>query len=319
MESSAFPLTLLACCLAGVASHLCYFIRGEHHRHVGRLATFVVVVPVTFTALIVQFSDIPLGLACRLTFLMTSAYAAGLFSSITIYRAFFHRLRQFPGPVAMRITKFAHMYRSRKLDNYLQLGSLRKQYGDFVRTGPNELTIFRPDAHTAMHGPQSKCNKPEWYDLTYPMVSMQQTRDKADHNRRRRIWDKAFSVKAINGYHPRVVAHLDAFERKLADQQNQAINMTDWFNFLSFDIMGDVSFGTEFNLVETGKIHFAIKMIRAGAIPVGLMTPVPWLFRLVSSIPGAMRTFHQLIRWSKEEAVRRLQVSRAIAESISIF
>ena len=319
MESSALPLALVACCLAGVASHLCYFIQGEHHRHVGRLATFVVMVPVTFTALIVQFFDVPLELAYRLTFDMTSAYAAGLFSSITLYRAFFHRLRQFPGPAAMRITKFAHVYRSRKLDNYLQLGKLRKQYGDFVRTGPNELTIFRPDAHTAIHGPQSKCKKHDWYDLTLPMVSLQTTRDKADHSRRRRTWDRAFSVKAVNGYHPRVVAHLDAFECKLADQQNQAINVTDWFNFLSFDIMGDVSFGTEFNLVKTGKIHFAIGLIRAGAIPIGFLTPVPWLFRLVASIPGAMRPFFQLVRWSREEAVRRLKVSRAIARSLSIF
>ena len=319
LEFSALPLTLLSCGIAGVASHLCYFIRGEHIRQIGRTATFVFALPVTFTALRVQFFDVPLGLAYRLTFLMAFAFAIGLFSSITLYRAFFHPLRQFAGPVAMRITKLAHVYRSRNLDNYLQLDELRKQYGDFVRTGPSELTIFRPDAHTAIHGPQSKCKKSEWYDLLYPIVSMQTTRDKADHNRRRRIWDRAFSVKAINGYHPRVVSHLDAFERKLATKQNQAINMTDWFNFLTFDIMGDVSFGTEFNSVKTEKVHFAIEMIRAGGVPIGRISSVPWLFRLVASIPGAMRPFHQLIGWCREEAVRRLKVGRAIAGSILIF
>ena len=312
MEFSAFPLTLPSCCLAGIASHLCYFIRGEHHRPIGTIATFFVVIPVTITALQVQFFDIPLGLACWFTFLIASAYAIGLFSSIAIYRVFFHPLRQFVGPVAMRITKLAHIYRSYKLDNHLQLEELRNQYGEFVRTGPNELTIFRSDAHTALYGPQSKCTKAAFYDLMYPIVSLQTTRDKADHTRRRRIWDRAFSVKAINGYHPRLVAHLDAFERKLADKKNQAINVTDWFNFLSFDIMGDVSFGTEFNLVKTGKMHFAIEKIRVGTVPLGIMLHAPWLFRLVSCVPGAMRTWYQLVRWCSEEALRRLKVSKAM-------
>lgn len=318
MEFSSVPLTLLSSCLAGVASHLCYFIRGEHHRQIRNIAIFVLGIAVTITALQVQIFDVPLGHAHRLTSLMASAYAVGLFSSITLYRAFFHPLRQFAGPVAMKITKLAHVYQSYKLDNYLQLEELRKQYGEFVRTGPNELTIFRPDAHTAIHGPQSKCKKAEWYDLMYPSVSLQTTRDKADHNRRRRIWDRAFSVKTINGYHPRVVAHLDEFERELANKQHQAIDVTDWFNFLSFDVMGDVSFGTEFNLVKTGKMHFAIETIRAGGVPLGIMSPVPWLFRLIASIPGAMRPFHQMVGWCRGEALRRLKVSRFIAVSVTI-
>ena len=305
---------------AGVASHLCYFIGGEHHREIKKLLGLTFAIPVTITAIQIHLLRIHCGQANVNTISMMLAYFAALFVSMGIYRLYVRPLRDFPGPRAMRVSKLVHVLRSRKLDNYLQLESLRQEYGDFVRTGPNELTIFRPDAHIALHGPQSRCTKAVWYDMTWPTVSLQTTRDRADHNRRRRIWDRAFSVKAINGYEPRVVRHINELERKLATgkQGRHAaveVDVTNLFNFLIFDIMGDVSFGVEFNLVKTGKMHFAIEKMRAGMVPVGILSPVPWLFRMMTAIPGVLRPWNQLLRWCREESTRRLKVGRRLHRS----
>jgi hypothetical protein len=46
-----------------------------------------------------------------------------------------------------------------------------------------------------IHGPRSKCIKSVAYDATLPLMSLHQTRDRAEHDRRRRVWDKGFSTK----------------------------------------------------------------------------------------------------------------------------
>jgi hypothetical protein len=61
--------------------------------------------------------------------------------------------------------------------------------------GPSEITIFAPEGPVALLGPNSKCIKSAWYDGGNPMVSMHSTRDRAAHDKRRRVWDKGFSTK----------------------------------------------------------------------------------------------------------------------------
>jgi hypothetical protein len=112
-----------------------------------------------------------------------------------IYRAFFHRLGSFPGPPLAKLSKFWHVAQLGKLDNYKRLDRWHIQYGDFVRIGPSELSIVHPDAVEAIMGARSTCTKGPWYDGGNPLVSMHQCRDRALHDKRRRVWDRGFSIK----------------------------------------------------------------------------------------------------------------------------
>jgi len=64
--------------------------------------------------------------------------------------------------------------------------------------GPNELAIFLPEIHFAIDGKGNDCSKTPWYDLILPQIALNTTRDRLQHDQRRRIWDHAFS---INGVH----------------------------------------------------------------------------------------------------------------------
>lgn len=64
-----------------------------------------------------------------------------------------------------------------------------------INIGPNEITLFTPDALLALHGAGSSCKKGDWYDFMLPDVSLHSSRDKVVHDQRRRIWDQAFSMK----------------------------------------------------------------------------------------------------------------------------
>ena len=192
--TNSFPYLGL-CALAGLFSHLVYFIRGEHHLHSAFYGGLLAALFITITSLQVHLYSFPFQQAFINTSAIVAAYGAALFSSITIYRIFFHPLRHFPGPKAMGISKLAHILRSRRLDNQHQMDQLQRAYGDFVRTGPNELTIFCPEAYLTLHGPQSKCTKAAWYDVLKPSNSLHSTRVKANHGKQKRVWDRAFSTK----------------------------------------------------------------------------------------------------------------------------
>lgn len=193
VSSSFYALGIAA--LAGTLSHLGYFIRGEHHRHVPLYVGSAFTIFVLTSSLQVRLYSCALEQAFINTSGMMAIYLIALFSSIVIYRVFFHPLRHFPGPRSMAITKLAHVFRARKLDNHYQMDQLHRDFGDFVRTGPNELSIFTPQAYNVLHGSQSKCTKAAWYDVLKPNHTMHSTRDKAVHVRQKRVWDQAFSQK----------------------------------------------------------------------------------------------------------------------------
>ena len=55
--------------------------------------------------------------------------------------------------------------------------------------------MIHPAAAQIVLGPGTQCKKGLWYDMGSPLVSMHQMRNKPIHDKRRRIWDHAFSAK----------------------------------------------------------------------------------------------------------------------------
>lgn len=64
--------------------------------------------------------------------------------------------------------------------------------------GPSELSIVGATAFHAIYSNNSPCVKGPWYNIEQPAISLRMTRDQDDHTRRRKTWDRAFSVKGEN-------------------------------------------------------------------------------------------------------------------------
>lgn len=160
----AIPLASVAALstIAGVISHLSYFIHGEHMLNAYKLVIIALFGPPTIVALLNTLAGLPLSYAVQLTAVSYGAYMAALFTSILVYRAFFHPLRHFAGPRLARLSQLYHVFRiSAKVDNYRHLDRLHKQYGEYVRVGPNLLSISDPDVIELIFHPQSQFTKAE--------------------------------------------------------------------------------------------------------------------------------------------------------------
>jgi hypothetical protein len=135
------PLSLLTTKLciasgAGILSHHFVFKRGEWHMQAPYLVCFSAVsIPILAAVEELGFDGGNIARSFSAAVLILLSFVCTLFTSIIIYRLYFHRLRDFPGPKIAAATKLWHAYYCLDGKNYLFLQRLRAEYGDFVRTG----------------------------------------------------------------------------------------------------------------------------------------------------------------------------------------
>ncbi|RAK89618.1 cytochrome P450 [Aspergillus costaricaensis CBS 115574] len=124
-----------------------------------------------------------------------------------------------------------------------------------------------------LHGP--------FYDISYPMVSLQTMRNKKPHEERRHVWSAAFGDKAVRGYEQQLRRYLDDLVDYFSSQAvaGKPLNITKWFELYSYDFMGDLTLGKSFGMLEAQKDHWAIHLLKQAMIPLGLYLPT-WFFRV---------------------------------------
>ena len=303
---STSPVQLLyVAALLGLTSHWTYFMHGEFHRAGPNLVLAFLTLFLLLVLYLVQIDHYTLSKATATTSLAATAYLSALCTSVLIYRGFFHRLRRFNGPYWAKFSKLWHMSQLTRLDNFKHVAPWHRQHGSYIRTGPNDLTVVDPDAVAVILGPGSRCTKTQHYDSQLPQVSMHSTRDKAMHDKRRRVWDRGFSTKALRSYEHRVKGYADVLLAEIRGSQGKPMNMAKWFNYYSFDVMGDLTFGRPFDMLKTGKDHECIKLLQDGMKPIGFLGQIPWSFPLLKTIPGAAGGINRFIAWCASQAEER--------------
>lgn len=125
--------------LAGVTTHLGYFIRGEHHNHTSQIVKFYIALDVIIAGVFIRTNAGDLKTGAIKAGVATAAYLLGLFGSMAIYRLFLHPLRKFRGPFLARLSNLYHSSLLGNSDNYRVIYNLHQRYGPIVRTGMNSL------------------------------------------------------------------------------------------------------------------------------------------------------------------------------------
>ncbi|KAI0128194.1 cytochrome P450 [Hypoxylon sp. NC0597] len=139
--------------ILGVLTHQGLFIRREWHLQAPIILGAYLLITPLFLLLITTHSQ---QLSMIEIIIPVMVYFVSLLVSIGVYRLYFHRLRGFPGPRLVALSKLWHVWKCRDSRNHHVLESWHRKYGTFVRTGPNEITIFHPAAFEIMDGPKNR-------------------------------------------------------------------------------------------------------------------------------------------------------------------
>ena len=80
----------------------------------------------------------------------------------------------------------------------------------------------------------------------------------AEHAKQRKLLSHAFSDQALREQELLLRSYADLLVKQLrseCDEGNQAVEMTDWLTFTTFDIVGDLSFGKPFDNLASKTAH----------------------------------------------------------------
>ena len=95
-------------------------------------------------------------------------------------------------------------------------------------------------------------------------------------------------------------------ERQIAKRVGHVVDVSSFFHYFSFDVMGELSFGRSFDMLRSGERHFAIDLMKDGMTLLGLFTPTPWLARIGFSLPGVAAGWKKMFVWSDEQMRQRI-------------
>ncbi|KZL75146.1 cytochrome P450 [Colletotrichum tofieldiae] len=240
--------------------------------------------------------------ALCLGFGLTAIYIA----SYIIYNIFFHPLRRFPGPLLMRATRATYCYRLWRGRLSFDMLELHRRYGDVVRIAPDELAFAHPSAWKEIMGHRvgggvNGGKAPlefEKADTFYRPIANRPrdiiTAPGPEHAMLRRQLSHGFSDRSLREQEPVIMKYVDLFINRLwgeiggrersvrvdgddttaeakgdrEPKQETPVDLTLWYNYCSFDIIGDLAFGEPFGCLEGGDLHPWVRtfflMVRVG-------------------------------------------------------
>lgn len=169
-------------------------------------------------------------------------------------------IQDVPGPFLAKFTNLWYMYECRRCRRYLTVHKCHEKYGKLVRITPNQVSIADPDAIPVVYGHGTGFLKSDYYDA---FVSIQRglfnTRDRTEHTRKRKTVSHTFSAKSIGQFEQYIHHNLELLASqwdrlsKEADGGYYNFDALHWFNYVAFDIIGDLAFGAPFGMLEKGE------------------------------------------------------------------
>ncbi len=153
--------------------------------------------------------------------------------------------------------------------------------GPVLRIAPNHISIANPDALQVIYGHQSRTLKSDFYDAFVSITrGLFNTRSRPEHTRKRKLVSALFSTYNVTQFEFNIreclTAFVGQFDRLAADvvdkvhggkgQQRDTdytwvqMDVLSWFNYLAFDIIGDLAFGSPFGMIKAGRdvAHVAV-------------------------------------------------------------
>ncbi|KXJ90431.1 cytochrome P450 [Microdochium bolleyi] len=186
-----------------------------------------------------------------------------------IYLAFFHPLAKIPGPKLYTLTDWFYLYYLARGTWPHKLKQLHARYGATVRFSPDEVSTIDPEAWKQIYGHKKESSQqfpkdPAFYDASATPVRDIIHADNDGHKRMRRVMAHAFSEKALRAQSHLLDHHVDLFIAKFAEMaaRDDPVDITLWYNFATFDVIGDLAFGQSFRCLEKGVYDPAVAAIQ---------------------------------------------------------
>ncbi|KAH8921381.1 cytochrome P450, partial [Atractiella rhizophila] len=170
-------------------------------------------------------------------------YLCAIYSALLLYRISpFHPLYCFPGPVAARMNMWWYLPMAVKGTEKWEMQKAHEKYGDWVRIGPNHLSVRNVEALKEIYSHRSNVI----------LTGLLGIRNRSEHSERRRIWERLFTAEGLARFRPILRCKLAELVYNL-ERRDGMLNLSRWFSFFQVDLMGELSFSGGFTLMQDGE------------------------------------------------------------------
>ncbi|EXJ59416.1 uncharacterized protein A1O5_12297 [Cladophialophora psammophila CBS 110553] len=209
---------------------------------------------------------------CLVLFL---AYRVG----IVVYNLYVHPLARVPGPRLYAASNIPYAWALIGGKWTYTLKDLHDKYGPVVRFAPDDVSFISAGAWKAIYGHRTGGEPNFEKDRRLYRGSKTDTRSilvagDADHSRMRRSLAHAFSEKALRGQEDIMQGYIGLLVKRMREIASSSssptspaaavVDLAKWYNFTTFDLIGDLAFGEPFGCLQSGGYHPWVAMIFGG-------------------------------------------------------
>ncbi|PFH60237.1 hypothetical protein XA68_11264 [Ophiocordyceps unilateralis] len=177
----------------------------------------------------------------------------------------YRHLRNIPAPFGAQVTNLWLFIVCRLKARSLYVDRAHQRLGKIVRIQPNHISIADESAVAVIYGHGNGFLKSDFYDAFISIrPSVFTTRDRVHHSRKRKLVAHAFATRTVLEFEAYVHRILELFVERMdqlietSPDRNQAgkpearVDCFRWLNYLAFDIIGDLTFGAPFGMLQRG-------------------------------------------------------------------
>ncbi|KAK1982658.1 cytochrome P450 [Colletotrichum cereale] len=140
------------------------------------------------------------------------------------------------------------------------------EYGPIVRVAPDELAYNHPDCWKDVHGHLKNGTGDHGRDPAFTVDTRQGiiSANREDHSRFRRALSHGFSAQSMLDQQPIIKTYIDLLIQRLHEKcagGSDHLDMVSWYNWTTFDVIGDLAFGEPFHCLDDADYHPWVKLI----------------------------------------------------------
>lgn len=184
-----------------------------------------------------------------------------------LYNLYLHPLSRFQGPKSLASSDVLLSMHQLRGTCHSAIKQAHDSYGSVVRIAPNELSFISLPAWNDIYArcdgrPAMPKDKLFFNDMLLDRRALSVANDH-DHGRIRRALAPAFSQKSILEQEPILSKHVGLLLEKLKQEAHDCrrVDLRDWYNFTTFDVIGDLAFGEGFGCLENGSYHSWVRFV----------------------------------------------------------
>ncbi|KAJ9350283.1 cytochrome P450 [Paecilomyces variotii] len=222
--------------------------------------------------------------------------------------------RSVPGPFFAKLTNLWRFIDVAKGRPEVTLYRLHKKHGDYVRLGPNVVSVRNLEVLKEIYGINKGYQKTTFYRVQQQLVNgrpsqtLFTTLNDDFHAAIKRPISAAYSMSTLTEFEPFVDNTIHTFFRRLDEfaEKNEPCDIAKWLQYYAFDVIGELTFSKALGFLESGHdVDGIVESIEKNLDYAGKTGQMPWLDYLFVKNP-----LRQLLRGGSTTAIAQFARNR---------